>query len=135
MWSRPKYQGQSGKAWTFDAKAMRSMSRLDITHKFQISLFFNTIFVSSHMYPENPEGTQVIVSSMNMGYISDIARNRTHNLFHPKREPIPLDHIAICHTSLHNFITGKLSFLSFDNNLPLIKAYSYSRTIIDLISD
>ena len=29
---------------------------------------FNTIFVSSHMYPENPEGTQVIVGSMN--YIS-----------------------------------------------------------------
>ena len=25
------------------------------------------------MYPENPEGTQVIVSSMNMGYISDTA--------------------------------------------------------------
>ena len=53
---------------------------------------FNTIFVSSHMYPENPEGTQVIVGSMNMGYISDTARNRTHNLFHPKREPIPLGH-------------------------------------------
>ena len=30
---------------------------------------FNTIFVSSHMYPENPKGTQVIVGSMNMGYI------------------------------------------------------------------
>ena len=45
------------------------------------SFFLNTIFVSSHMYPENPEGTQVIVGSMNMGYISDTARNRTHNLF------------------------------------------------------
>ena len=44
------------------------------------------------MYPENPEGTQVIVGSMNMGYISDTARNRTHNLFRPKREPIPLCH-------------------------------------------
>ena len=54
--------------------------------------FLNTIFVSSHMYPENPEGTQVIVGSMNMGYISDIARNRTRNLFRPKREPIPLGH-------------------------------------------
>ena len=54
--------------------------------------FFNTIFVSSHMYQENPEGTQVIVGSMNMGYISDTARNRTHNLLHPKREPIPLGH-------------------------------------------
>ena len=56
------------------------------------NLFLNTIFVSSHMYPENPEGTQVIVGSMNMGYISDTARNRTHNLFRPKREPIPLGH-------------------------------------------
>ena len=44
------------------------------------------------MYPENPEGTQVIVGSMNMGYISDTARNRTHNLLRPKREPIPLGH-------------------------------------------
>ena len=26
-------------------------------------LFLNTNFVSSHMYPENPEGTQVIVGS------------------------------------------------------------------------
>ena len=44
------------------------------------------------MYPENPEGTQVIVGSMNMEYISDTARNRTHSLFRPKREPIPLGH-------------------------------------------
>ena len=44
------------------------------------------------MYPENPEGTQVIVGSMNMGYLSDTARNRTHNLFRPKRESIPLGH-------------------------------------------
>ena len=44
------------------------------------------------MYPENPEGTQVTVGSMNMGYISDTARNRAHNLFRPKREPIPLGH-------------------------------------------
>ena len=44
------------------------------------------------MYPENPEGTQVIVGSMNMGYMSDTARNRTHNLFRPKWEPIPLGH-------------------------------------------
>ena len=45
------------------------------------SYFFNTIFVSSHMYPEKPEGTQIIRGSMNMGYISDTAKNRTHNLF------------------------------------------------------
>ena len=54
--------------------------------------FFNTIYVLSHMHSENPEGTKVIVGSMNMRYISDTARNRTHNLFRPKREPIPLDH-------------------------------------------
>ena len=56
------------------------------------TFFLNTIFVSSHLYPENPEGTQVIVGSMNTGYISDTARNQTHNLFRPKREPIPLGH-------------------------------------------
>ena len=45
-------------------------------------LFFYTIFVSRHMYPENIEGTQVIVGSMNMGYesydnyISDTAKNQ-----------------------------------------------------------
>ena len=44
------------------------------------------------MYPENPQGTQVIVGLMNMGYISNTARNRTHNLFHPKRKLIPLGH-------------------------------------------
>ena len=55
-------------------------------------VLFNTIFVSSHMYPENPEGTQVVVGSMNMGYISDTARNGTHNLFRSKCAPIPLGH-------------------------------------------
>ena len=44
------------------------------------------------MYPENPEGTQVIVGSMNMGHTSDTARNRTHNLFRPKRKSILLGH-------------------------------------------
>ena len=29
-------------------------------------IFLNTYFVSSHMYPENPEETQVIVGSMNI---------------------------------------------------------------------
>ena len=40
---------------------------------YRIFFFFfsNTIFVSSHMNPENPEGTQVIVGSMNMEYISN----------------------------------------------------------------
>ena len=68
----------------------------DLVWSYQILHYFfcfNTIFLSSHMYPENPERTQVIVGSMNMGYISNTARNQTYNLFRPKREPIPL-----CHT-------------------------------------
>ena len=67
-------------------------SSIVLSTEILLKLFFYTIFVSSHMYPENPEGTQVIVGSMNMGYIFDTARNRTHNLFRPKREPIPLGH-------------------------------------------
>ena len=60
------------------------------------NIFFLTQFlcpvIYSIMYPENPEGTQVIVGSMNMGYISDTGRNQTHNLFRPKCAPIPLGH-------------------------------------------
>ena len=36
------------------------------------------------MYPENPEGTQVIIGSMILEYVSDIARTRTRNMFRPK---------------------------------------------------
>ena len=53
------------------------------------------------MYPENLEGTQVIVGSMNMGNIS--TRNRTHNLFHPKREPIPLGHSDYETDGIHSY--------------------------------
>ena len=57
-----------------------------------IFIFLNTIFVSSQIYPENPEGTQVIVGSMNMEYISDTAiiliiRNKIQNYF---------DHCCFC---------------------------------------
>ena len=48
------------------------LSRLDYFKK----KTFNTFFVSNHRYPENPEVTQVIVGSLNMGYISDTARNQ-----------------------------------------------------------
>ena len=41
------------------------------------------------MYPDVPR-TQVIVGLKNMGYIFDTARDRTQDLFRPKREPIPL---------------------------------------------
>ena len=70
------------------------------------------------MYPENPEGTQVIVGSMNMGYISDTARNRTHNLFRPKREPIPLGHSdrLFCETLVQScFFLMERALLSLSN--------------------
>ena len=44
------------------------------------------------MYPENLEGTQVIVGSIYMGYVSDTARIRTSNPFRLMCAPIPLDH-------------------------------------------
>ena len=55
-------------------------------------VFLTQFLCLKNMYPENPEPTQVIVGSIDMGYISDTARNRTHNLFRPKREPIRLGH-------------------------------------------
>ena len=69
------------------------LSGENATESYEINnLFLNTIFVSSHMYSENPGETQVIVGSINIRYISDTARNKTHTLFRPKREPIPLGH-------------------------------------------
>ena len=53
---------------------------------------FQHNFCAKPYVPRNPEGTQVIVGSMNMGYISDTARNRTHKPVRPKWEPIPLGH-------------------------------------------
>ena len=56
--------------------------------------YFYTVFVSSHMYLENPEGTQVISGTTNIGYdiYLNTARTRTHNLFCRKRQLIPLGH-------------------------------------------
>ena len=54
--------------------------------------FYKHNFCVKPYVPRKPKGTQVNVGSMNMGYIFDTARNRTHNLFRPKREPIPLGH-------------------------------------------
>ena len=69
-------------------------------------VFLNTNFVSSHMYPENPEGTQVIVGSMNMGYIFDTVRNRTHNRIRHTREPIPLGHsYGLVNDSVKSIVT------------------------------
>ena len=62
------------------------------------------------MYPENPKGTQVILGSMNMGYVSDTptVSTRTHNLFRPKREPIPLGHSDGLNTQSVSETTGIL---------------------------
>ena len=65
------------------------------------------------MYPENLEGTRVIVGSMNMGYdIFDTARNRTHNLFRPKCVPIPLGYsdLTFSMSVAHNQISWWLKF-------------------------
>ena len=58
-----------------------------------MAAIFNTIFVSNHMYPAVFRRDPSNRSSRNMGYIAYTARNRTHNLFRPKREPIPLGHM------------------------------------------
>ena len=63
-----------------------------LAHTGSPQIFQHNFFVSTQMYPENREGTQVLVGSMKMEYISDAARNRTHNLFRPKRLPIPIGH-------------------------------------------
>ena len=55
-------------------------------------LFFLTQFLCLAICTQRPEGTQVIVGSTNMGYISDTARNRIRNVFRPKLELIPLGH-------------------------------------------
>ena len=46
--------------------------------------YFSIFFLFLLLIKKSPEGTQVIVGSINMGYISDTARNRTHNLFRTK---------------------------------------------------
>ena len=101
-------------------------------NKVNLGIFFNTIFVSSHMYPENPEGTQVIVGSMNMGYISDTARNRTHNLIRHKRESIPLGHsefIGDAHLHLGFFIFLLVCEIFGKEPRPLIFPKSNPNTI------
>ena len=72
-----------------------------------IYLFFSTQFLCQAiiLYPENPEGTQVIVGSMNMGYISDTARNRTTYL-----ENIP-NFLFNLNLSLTNLFLGWLDNL------------------------
>ena len=98
--------------WSSDLK-------LIATHRYSLRfvskyLFFNTIFVSSHMCPENPEGTQVIVGSMNMGYdiYPTLPGIRTHCLFHPKCLPISLGH-SDSHIQVH-FVVFIVIFATHD---------------------
>ena len=65
-----------------------------------------TQFLCQAICTQRPEGTQVIVGSMNMEYISDTARNRTHNLFRPKRDGL------VC-LALNSFFTP----IPTENNL------------------
>ena len=56
-------------------------------------ILLNTILcVKPYVLIEPRRKNQVFVGSKNMGYISDTVRNRIHNLFRPKYEPIPLSH-------------------------------------------
>ena len=77
------------------------------------------------MYPENPEGTQAIVGSMNMGYISDTARNRAHNLFRPKREPI-----ALGHSDGLEYVHGISCLHILNGFVPLLTLYSSSISLL-----
>ena len=94
IWSQFNHQALETKnenviQWTSLTSCHTFISNIQFLNFFRY-FFLKTVFVSSHMYPENPEGTQVIVGSMDMRYISDTARNQTLNLFCPKREPFPL---------------------------------------------
>ena len=85
---------------------------------------FNAIFVSSHMYPGNPERTRVIVGTSHMGYVSDTDRTQTRNLFHLKCGPIPLGRSdgQFCIEGVHSRKCVTITFLS------IFKDYILSRT-------
>ena len=92
---------------------------------FHFNYFFNTIFVSSHMYPENPEETRVIVVSVNViWYLSNTARNRTRNLFHPKCMPIPLGHSDDYSTLVWNSICKFQNQFFFNRNIEAVRRCS-----------
>ena len=95
------------------------------------------------MYPENSEGTHVIIGSMNMGYISDTARNRTHNLLRPMYESIPLGHIdklywfrrphgtvenhaVPCYLFLHLSIYGNMLYAATKLRKLALRAFIYT---------
>ena len=71
----------------------------EISGPASIDFFLHNLCVKPYVPREPRRDWRVIVGSMNMGYISDTARDRTHNLFRLKREPIPLYH-SIVSTSI-----------------------------------
>ena len=87
----------------------------------KILMYFNVIcflhnFVSSHVYPRKPrrDPSNRRLYEHGVGYISDTARNRTHNLFRPKCAPIPLGHsdgiiylLGLCRAGLARRDTGR----------------------------
>ena len=60
--------------------------------KITFFFFFQHNFCVKPYVPREPRKDPSNRGSMSMGYISDTARNRTHNLFRPKQESIPLSH-------------------------------------------
>ena len=61
---------------------------LFISSLFHNVYFFNIIFVSNNMYPENPEATRVILGSMNMGF----------NIYPTRPQAVPCVPIPLGHS-------------------------------------
>ena len=93
---------------------IRSIFHIQTEHSISsfFFVFFKNFCVKTYVLRE-PRGTQVIVGSMNMGYITDTARNRTHNLFRPKCKPIPLGHSHIPHPCFTSHIPVSHSISQF----------------------
>ena len=86
------------------------------------NFFFETsILVSSHMYPENFRRDPSNRRLNEHGILSGTARNRTHDLFRPKWEPIPLGH-----SNNH----ASSSFLYFANHVNFMSTLSKGWTFI-----
>ena len=75
---------------------------------------FNTIFVSSRNVPREPrrDPSNRRLYEHGIWYISNTARNRTHNLFRPKCAPIPQAIVTDYHISIvHAVVCLSVSFI------------------------